>query len=48
MKTNKNSGMVNKNINVFIISGIEYMKRRLFKARSFLRDGAYPIYVQTP
>ena len=48
IKTNKNSGMVNKNIKIFIISGIEYMKERLFKARSFLRDGAYPIYVQTP
>ena len=47
IKTNKNSGMANKNINIFIISGIEYMKRRLFKARSFLHDRAYPIFVQT-
>ena len=48
IKTNKNSGMVNKNMKIFIISGLEYMKRRLFKTRSFLLDRAYPIYVQTP
>ena len=47
IKTNKNSGMVNKNIEIFIITSTEYMKKRLFEARGILHDRAYPIYVQT-